>query len=85
MQISFGNDFIFKLDTLLFDEMQRQSPQRWSTHERVGQRPALQNLGPGVDTATLPGAVFDCWLGVGDMNSIDDLYAIKEMGEPREL
>lgn len=85
MQISFGNDFIFKLDTLLFDQIQRQSPQRWSTHERVGERPALQNLGPGVETTSLPGAIFDCWLGLGDMKSIDALYAIKESGVPREL
>lgn len=83
MEIAFGDEFIFKLDTTLFDEVQRQSPERFSSHERVGQRPALQHIGPGTDLITLPGCIFHSW--VGDNHIMDDLYAIKEDGAAHEL
>lgn len=83
MQVAFGTRFIFSVDTALFDEVALQSPQRWSSHDRLGQRPALQNLGPGTETATLPGVIFECFFG--DSGSLETLYQIKEAGEPQEL
>lgn len=83
MEIAFGDEFIFKLDTTLFDEVQKQSPERFSVHERVGQRPILQHIGPGTELMTLPGCIFHCW--VGDNTIMDDLYAIKEKGVAHEL
>jgi len=62
MQVAFGNQFIFEVSTLLFDQVQRSSQQRWAKQERLGQRPALQNVGPDTDTASLPGVLFSCWI-----------------------
>lgn len=83
MQVAFGNQFIFSVNTLLFDEVQLESSQRYAKQERLGQRPVVQNLGPDNDTASLPGVVFDCWLG--DQHSLEQLYALKEAGEPQAL
>lgn len=83
MEIAFGPYFIFSIDTTLFDEVQRESPERFSTHDRVGQRPTLQHIGTCVETATIPGAVFQCF--IGDNTVMNDLYAIKESGEAQEL
>lgn len=83
MQVAFGNQFIFSVQTLLFAELQLQSQQRYARQERLGQRPVLQNLGPDTDTAQLPGVLFVDWLG--DPKSLEDLYALKEQGEPQAL
>ena len=83
MKISFGNQFIFRMETTLFDSVDINTKQRWVASERVGQRPALQNVGPDTDTTSLPGSIFDCW--IGDMTSMDKLYAIQKAAEPHEL
>lgn len=83
MQVAFGNQFIFEVSTLLFDQVQRSSQQRWAKQERLGQRPALQNVGPDTDTASLPGVLFSCWIGNHD--AMKTLYQLKESGEPQAL
>ena len=83
MQVAFGNQFIFSVNSLLFDEVQLQSSQRYAKQERLRQRPVLQNLGPDTDTASLPGVLFVGWLG--DPKSLEALHALKEQGEPQQL
>lgn len=83
MQVAFGNQFIFSVQTAVFDQLQLQSGQRYARQERLGQRPVLQNLGPDTETATLPGVLFACWLG--DKGSLDKLKSIKEAGVPQAL
>lgn len=83
MQVAFGNQFIFRAETAVFDQVQVQSGQRYARQERLGMRPVLQNLGPDTDTASLPGVIFACWLG--DAGSLDTLRSIKEAGVPQSL
>ena len=58
MQMILG-DFIFGLRETgtPYQQLQRSTQQRWSSHDRVGRRAAQQNLGPGDDDITLPGVI----------------------------
>ncbi len=70
MLMSLGQ-FVWGINTLAYQQLQRQTNWRWAAQNRVGQRPARQFVGEGDDTITLSG-----WLSpelVGDRNSIDTL------------
>lgn len=54
MMMSIGM-FIFSLETLAYQEFQRQTDWRHSTTSRIGTNPARQYLGRGEDAITLPG------------------------------
>lgn len=58
MQMILG-DFIFGLRETgtPYQQLQRSTQQRWSSHDRVGRRAAYQHLGPGDDDITLPGVI----------------------------
>ncbi|MEQ9875937.1 phage tail protein [Pectobacterium brasiliense] len=47
--------FVFQLQTLPYQNMQRNVDYRWSSNSRVGQRPALQFLGIEEEKITLSG------------------------------
>lgn len=50
--------FIFGLDTLPYQQFQRQTSWRHPSSSRVGRRPARQFVGPGDDTITLSGTLY---------------------------
>ncbi|MBI6600228.1 MULTISPECIES: phage tail protein [Pseudomonas] len=54
MMLSLGM-FVFSLSTLAYQELQRQTNWRHASNSRVGAAPALQFVGRGEDTITLPG------------------------------
>lgn len=56
MMLSLGM-FVFSLSTLAYQELQRQTNWRHASNSRVGAAPALQFVGRGEDTITLPGIV----------------------------
>lgn len=56
MMMSWGM-FVFGLDTLPYQELQRSASWRHPTTSRVGLRPASQFLGEGDETITLPGVL----------------------------
>lgn len=75
--------FVWGINTLAYQQLQRQTNWRWAAQNRVGQRPARQFVGEGDDTITLSG-----WISpelVGDRNSIDRLRWMGEQGQPYVL
>lgn len=54
MMMALGQ-FVFGLDTLAFQELDRKTAWRHPSNSRVGARPARQFVGPGDDTITLSG------------------------------
>lgn len=50
--------FIFGLDTLPYQQFQRQTSWRHPANNRVGARPAKQYAGPGDDIITLSGVLY---------------------------
>ena len=72
--------FVWGIDTLAYQQLQRTNNYRWAANNRVGQRPARQYTGPGDDTITLSG-----WISpelCGDRTSLDQLRVMAEAGEP---
>ncbi|SEI83049.1 hypothetical protein SAMN04244579_02154 [Azotobacter beijerinckii] len=68
--------FVFGLETLAYQEFQRQTDWRHGSTSRIGIRPARQYLGPGDDAITLPGILLPEL--AGSQLSLD---VIREMGD----
>jgi len=49
--------FVFQLQTVPYQSLQRNVDYRWSSNSRVGQRPALQFLGVNEEKITLSGVL----------------------------
>ena len=49
--------FVFGLQTLPYQNIDRSTNWRYPTNSRVGRRPAMQFLGPGEDTLTISGSL----------------------------
>ncbi len=82
MLMSLGQ-FVWGINTLAYQQLQRQNNYRWAANNRVGQRPSRQFLGPGDDTITLSG-----WISpelCGDRTSLDQLRLMAEQGTPYVL
>ena len=50
--------FVFGLDTVPYQQFQRQTSWRHPATSRVGRRPGRQSTGPGDDTITLSGTLY---------------------------
>jgi len=75
--------FVFSIDTLTFDDLSRRASWRHATSPRIGARDATQFTGPGEETISLPGSVFD---EIADGRvSIDQLRAMANSGEAWSL
>lgn len=75
--------FVFGINSLSYQQLQRQTNWRWASSNRVGQRPARQYAGPGDDTLTMSG-----WIApelAGDRTSLDRLRVMGAAGEPYVL
>ena len=75
--------FVFSIDTLAFDDLSRRASWRHATSPRIGARDATQFTGPGEETISLPGSVFD---EIADGRvSIDQLRAMANSGDAWSL
>lgn len=74
MMMALGQ-FVFSIDTLAYQELQRQTDWRHASNSRVGDRPARQYIGPGDDSFTLSGMLAPEFRG--SSSSLDQL---REMG-----
>ena len=70
--------FVFELDTLSYQELQRRSSWKHATQALVGARNATQYLGPGDDIITLTGVVLPEFKG--EPASLDMLRAMADQG-----
>ncbi|WP_313410578.1 phage tail protein [Stutzerimonas kunmingensis] len=75
--------FVFGLDTLAYQELQRQTDWRHPSTSRIGARPARQFVGPGDDAITLPGVLLAEL--AGDQASLDELREMADTGKAYAL
>ena len=78
MMLSLGM-FVFSLSTLAYQELQRQTNWRHASNSRVGAPPALQFVGRGDDTITLPGIILPEL--AGSVLSLDTLRLMANTGK----
>lgn len=71
--------FIFSLETLAYQEFQRQTEWRHGETSRIGTNPASQYLGRGQDTITLPGVLLPALAGTP--LSLDTLRYMADTGK----
>ena len=71
--------FIFSLETLAYQEFQRQTEWRHGETSRIGTNPASQFLGRGQDTITLPGVLLPALAGT--KLSLDTLRYMADTGK----
>ena len=69
--------FVFSLQTLAYQELQRQTAWRHASNSRIGARPASQFLGVGEETITLPGFLVPEY---GDYNALSEITAMADTG-----
>lgn len=71
--------FVFSLDTLAYQELNRQTTWRHASSNRVGAQPARQFVGRGDDTITLPGVLLPEL--AGDVTCLDELREMANTGK----
>lgn len=71
--------FVFSLETLAYQEFQRQTDWRHSSTSRIGTNPARQYLGRGDDSITLPGVLLPGL--AGSQLSLDTLRMMADTGK----
>ena len=72
------DQFVFDMDTLPFQELQRQTNWKHRGNSRVGARDGVQFLGPGDDLVTINGVLVPEL--AGSAASLDDLRAMADVG-----
>ncbi|PUE20342.1 phage tail protein [Limnohabitans sp. WS1] len=75
--------FVFSLNTLAFEELDRNSTWRHPSNSRVGASPALQFVGPGDDSINLKGLLAPEFMG--DPASFDTLRKMGNSGKAYAL
>lgn len=71
--------FVFSLETLAYQELQRQTEWRHGATSRIGTNPARQYLGRGDDSITLPGVLLPAL--AGSPLSLDTLRMMADTGK----
>lgn len=71
--------FVFSLETLAYQEFQRQTDWRHGSTSRIGTNPARQYMGRGDDSITLPGVLLPALAGA--QISLDTLRFMADMGK----
>ena len=71
--------FVFSLETLAYQEFQRQTDWRHGSTSRIGSNPARQYLGRGDDSITLPGVLLPAL--AGSPLSLDTLRMMADTGK----
>lgn len=71
--------FVFSLETLAYQEFQRQTEWRHGSTSRIGTNPARQYMGRGDDSITLPGVLLPALAGT--QLSLDTLRTMADTGK----
>ena len=71
--------FVFSLETLAYQEFQRQTDWRHGSTSRIGTNPARQYMGRGEDSITLPGVLLPGL--AGSPQSLDTLRMMADTGK----
>lgn len=76
-------EFRFALDTAAYQSFTRTVNYRWSSQERINNRPAYQFTGTGAETIELSGTLYP--LFKGGLNQIENMREIAGTGQPHIL
>lgn len=71
--------FVFELSSAPFQQLDRQTEQRWASKDRAGGPPAQQYVGPGADTLTVDGVLLPELTGGG--RALDKLREMAAEGK----
>jgi phage protein U len=74
--------FVFSVQGIAYDQLQRSSAWRWAKMPRLGRLPGRQSLGPEDDTIELSGSIITERSGYGNLTA---LRALMAKGEPQML
>lgn len=75
--------FQFGIRTAAYQDLARNTEWRWPSQERFMRGQALQYVGPGADTISLPGVIYPEWRG--GAGQVEAMRAIADRGEPMML
>lgn len=75
--------YSFSLNTAAFQELERKTEYKWVAVERHGQDDALQFVGPGMDTISLPGVIYPSYRGGG--GQLNAMRALAGRGIPQSV
>lgn len=73
-------EYTFSLATAAYQSFERSKAYRWAAQKRVGREAAMQFLGPGEETVSLPGTVYPH--AFGSARQIASMRAQADKGEP---
>ncbi|WP_430735371.1 phage tail protein [Halodesulfovibrio aestuarii] len=73
-------EYVFSLDTAVYQSMSRTSKYNWAEQARIGRTPSLQYTGTGADTLSLPGIIFPTFKG--KLRQLEAMRAEAEKGTP---
>ena len=73
--------FVASADTIrTFDNFSRSTASRWAKHERIGQKPKTEFIGPDLDTINFA-MRFDVAYGINPRKEMEDLLDIARSGQ----
>lgn len=75
--------FQFGISTAAYQELSRVTEYRWPAQERFMQGEALQFVGPGGDTISLPGVIYPEFRG--GTGQLDAMRALASQGQPQTM
>lgn len=75
--------FQFGIRTAAYQDLTRSTEWRWPSQERFMRGQALQYVGPGADTISLPGVIYPEWRG--GAGQVEAMRAMADRGEPLML
>lgn len=75
--------FKFGVTTAAYQELKRTTEWRWPAQDQFGRLAAVQYVGPGNDTISLPGVIFPEYRG--GLTLLDDLRDLGDTGEPQTM
>lgn len=73
----------FGVTTAAYQELKRSTEWRWPSQDRFGKLAALQFVGPGSDTITLPGVIYPEYRG--GLTQLSALRALGDMGQVQTM
>ncbi|HYD66991.1 phage tail protein [Azospirillum sp.] len=76
-------DFRFEVGTAAYQTLTRAQGYRWVPQSRVGRVPALQFVGPDLETVELHGAIFPAFMG--GLGQIAAMQELAGLGVPLDL
>ncbi len=72
--------FRFGVNRANYQHFSRAASWRWESQDRVGRRPAMQFLGPGIDEITLEGVIYPHFKG--GLRQVEMMRLVADQGQP---